>query len=245
MLVVCNGMIRSGSTLQYNIVRELIETKKIGEAHGYYNKKELKRNIKTLDSYLNDKNYHIIKVHEMPREWFENIGNNSSYVYIYRDIRDVAASVKEKFGHSNERLIESIDKAIESFYEIKKLNCIKVQKYEDLIENPKEAIWDLAEFLDIPVADFEVSKIENATSMDKAISTTNKLGASYAEKALRILKKIKIPFKFFDKKTLLHMDHISKTKGTTGVWMDKLNPYEKDMLNKKFYGWLEENGYLS
>ena len=49
----------------------------------------------------------------------------------------------------------------------------------------------------------------------------------------------------YDKKTLLHSEHISKDKGKSGIWRKGLTAMEVDMIEDRYESWLRETGYLS
>ena len=110
MLIVCNGMIRSGSTLQYNLIRLQVEATFSGKAEGFIGKKEL--NSERLQFWQKDVALHVIKSHDILPEWMRAEG--IKLVYIYRDIRDVAVSLKNKSGRTGDRLLAYSDGIIEA-----------------------------------------------------------------------------------------------------------------------------------
>ena len=64
MYIDCVGMMRSGSTLQYNIVAEILELKEIGKRLGWEHHEEFH---KIKEKYINEK-YNVFKNHFLTDE---------------------------------------------------------------------------------------------------------------------------------------------------------------------------------
>ena len=138
------GNAPTGSTLQYNIVRSIIEKTKLGEAHGYFDNQEYILPDNLFIKWLNDKYYHVIKMHDIHPKTIEYKNNpNMKICYIYRDIRDVAASAKNIWGSEGERLYSSLDKAINIYYVLKTFPNVIFQKYEEVIFDLSKSIKEI------------------------------------------------------------------------------------------------------
>jgi hypothetical protein len=63
-LVICNGMKRSGSTLQYNLVSSMVEKSGMGVSAGFYTHKEFQNQCAYLIDRYQSSRYIVIKAHE-------------------------------------------------------------------------------------------------------------------------------------------------------------------------------------
>ena len=65
MLIVCNGMIRSGSTLQYNYTSGLLNINKSAHPLGFYDDKNFEDLISSLSECSSTDKTPIIKTHDV------------------------------------------------------------------------------------------------------------------------------------------------------------------------------------
>lgn len=88
----------------------------------------------------NTKSFHVVKIHEIPPNAAKMINIGIMKIcYIYRDIRDVAMSVKRKWNFKGKKLLNSIDKAICHYYKLKNILNVLYQKYEQHEKIPHKA----------------------------------------------------------------------------------------------------------
>ena len=258
MLIICNGMIRAGSTLQYNIVRSIIEKTKLGEAHGYFDNQEYILPDNLFIKWLNDKYYHVIKMHDIHPKTIEYKNNpNMKICYIYRDIRDVAASAKNIWGSEGERLYSSLDKAINIYYVLKTFPNVIFQKYEEVIFDLSKSIKEILQFLNIDPELTLINEVLRECTLEKMERIARSPRLILAYKIKNIIRPL-IPSKFkpflkrvtnykgaiIDRKTHLHPYHISKYKGRPGIWRTVLSDEEIKVISKRYRNWLVENKYL-
>ena len=104
-------MNRGGSTLQYQIVAEIIESNNLGIALGWIGIPD-RTTLTTLDNIARRQDkYAVVKCHQYTTEASAYIeAGKAKGVYIYRDLRDVVVSMGHKF-------FDSLDSAIEN-------NCV-------------------------------------------------------------------------------------------------------------------------
>ena len=197
MKTICAGMYRSGSTWQYNTARLLAGS---GHRCGVFagNKEELLENF-------------VLKTHP-----FDAVFIDPSIVVLtsYRDLRDVAASMKRfpssgKFGPYNEMLREIVvwhqKWAKASAYNM---------RYEDMVYDPVS----------------EIKKISNAMQIWADAEMINKHIGSFKE-----------PLSGFDPVTLLHSGH--KTDGNPGSYSGTLGQEDIRNIESEFGEWLVQHGY--
>ena len=247
MIVHCIGLLRSGSTLQYNLVVSLVEKLGIGRGEGSFVAEQFFDPRKHAE-WENDNQYHIIKMHNLhPRDQALIASGKMKTCSIIRDIRDVAVSIKLKQGLEGENLCTLVDEAIAGYYRIKSIPGVFIQVYEQVVPDLHTAIAELANFLNIPVDRKTIESIARECSLDSARKVTEKLQSSITVdlKGKPLPQVDAIMTKYEDKKTLLHPNHISKNSGASGVWRYELTQEEIDTITRRQKEWLYEIGYLS
>lgn len=179
MLIVCNGMMRAGSTLQYNIVRNLIEKMGFGAGHGFFQESQFRNYESQFDCWANDQSCHVIKIHEIYPKSVEMVASGRMKIcYIYRDIRDVAVSAKRKFGYKGSDLFGALDRAISTYYEMKTIPGVLWQKYENAIKDRPGSVRTIALYLDLGATEDVIYTVDGDCSLDRAIRTIENMSLS-------------------------------------------------------------------
>ena len=94
MWVFCCGMVRSGSTVQYQLTAEIVESVGVGRALGCAEREQFSQ-LQT--QYMGEKGFLVVNCHKYFEEAAELISEGEAKaVYIYRDIRDVIVSIMNK-----------------------------------------------------------------------------------------------------------------------------------------------------
>jgi len=238
-------MIRSGSTLQYNLARGLVESCGLGHGEGFFSDRQANNDLDKLVFWEKDNCYHVIKMHNICPLLEMGQSEGVLTLYIYRDLRDVAVSVKNAFHFKGARLMTSLDKAISTFAEIQKLSNVLMQRYEDVVQNVPNAAWDLSKFLSIDISTQDMSTVVNSCTITKALENTKTLKKRFSTALMVLLRRIGFSVTAYDSKTLLHSNHISETAGAIGVWRSQLEKTELNTINAKFASWLKKQGYSS
>lgn len=250
MLIICNGMFRSGSTLQYNLVRHLVERTGAGMAHGFFDQDKLVEESASLTEYaFDDKNLHVIKVHDVPKIVDDkSCQDKVKVIYIFRDLRDVAVSIKQFGGFDDclsNRLIEILDDAVETFHHIRQISNPLIQRYEILMSDKMGGLESISDFLSVSANRDELESIVLSCSMKnmKRSSYRARMYKKILESRLGpILKRLNIIKKTYDSQTLLHGNHISSTQGKS-VWREILTSDEVEFIVDRYRDWFEETGY--
>ncbi|OAD20264.1 hypothetical protein THIOM_004044, partial [Candidatus Thiomargarita nelsonii] len=111
MLIVCNGMLRSGSTLQYNLLKSIVESHNLGGAEGYFSSEQFQSLRKKFERWGISSEIIVIKTHDIIPYSEEMIKSGTMKIcYTYRDIRDVAVSAQRKFDLDGDKLLKSLDR---------------------------------------------------------------------------------------------------------------------------------------
>lgn len=258
MFVVCNGMQRSGSTLQYNIARGLCERLGVPTiSHGPLDANTL-QSREEVRRRADDCALHIVKMHDIDPLFIEmGAACDIRFLYIYRDIRDVTVSLNNKKLASIEFIVNRLDIAMEAYKTLQEAGeTIRTlwQRYEDVVPDLPTAAMEIADFLGLEAPHSVILEIADANSIHTAKMITSNLQRQIREyvrdvgehsgrgKEVREWIRTK-KLRFLDKTTLLHYDHISNTEGATGVWKTQLTLEELGVLVERYGWWLEQAGY--
>lgn len=236
--IFCGGMARSGSTLQYQIVSELIERTGLGkrtswvppELHPSFLSKLPECGLSTFKSHILTESIKGICLKG------EGIG-----FYIYRDIRDVIASqqLKNNLKFNEEKLKNYVLELIKLDSQWKSLPKVYITSYERLIKDFLNEIIMHAESLKI----FYDLKIQYEESIFKSIYED----LSY-DKQVEYLKNLdEDNFVYidinniYDKILLLHKNHFQG--GKIGRYKEELEKWQIILIQDLAERWLIENGY--
>ena len=225
LLVVC-GMHRSGSTLVWQIARHLVS-----DQPGLRNPRGLSTSqfpaaAADCDDLL------MAKVHFRPaleRDDFPQVG--AKYLYTYRDVRDVMASLYRKGrakpedperGPRSSRLGARRELRGDTFWRSR--DSVWIGKYEQFKDDVPQLVRDLADFLEVDVTSQRVDAIVADVDMQAQQSRAVDAKAHGVDDDLRVTS-----------------NHI--TDGRMGAWRDTLTPEELIAIEAESAGWLVEHGY--
>lgn len=235
MIVICNGMLRSGSTLQYNIAACAMETtgplNRVGFLGGL-DRPDARARLETLKA---DDAWSIVKTHDSPLEpgfYSERV----RVLFSFRDVRDIAASIRKKWRHPFEQILSEIDAMIEVERQFDEIPNVLVQSYSDLFNDPAGATQQIAGHLGTALGDDDCARIVSQNAADD--------GLAKASSRSRILTKCfqLVHRRAYDRRTLLHADHISPSGGRDGDWLNQFSPTEQATLNSRYERWLSSHG---
>ena len=109
--VFCIGMKRSGSALQYNLTRLLLENQFKTKNFGYIDGKDLSKKLSNEDMLkANFLEYIILKCHDPLWKVGSQFLENHKILYIYRDLRAVYFSMKVRENRSLDEFILEMKK---------------------------------------------------------------------------------------------------------------------------------------
>ena len=226
MWLFCGGMQRSGSTLQYQLVSSVIERAGVGERGGWVGAGNVRYEIRQHDL----SGHRTLKSH-VPTQCISNMlnGGNARGFYIYRDLRDVIVSTMNHHSLPFDKVWQSgmITDSIDWGRVWEDLPWVLTQRYEDLVNDIKFAVWGICHHLDIEMPLIGRLDIANVHSI--------------AHQRKRIAK---IPNGTgWDKSELLHHRHISKGNGSPGQWQSSLTPGQVKLVEQRYGTWLTKHGY--
>jgi len=267
MFVLCLGMRRSGSTLQYNLIRKCLSTHYDMEVHGTCNEPALSnliRNSDTADASTNDR-IHLIKSHSIDTETVKEHGERIAIYVTYRDLRDVYLSLKEKVNMPLNDYIAQCKDWLADYEELCELAQVRSYCYEEMYAEPRAALDSIQADFSLCLDEDKIEQIIHETSVTSALNVTHRFTwkdrilhrcnkvvymlprklrkAAMRIQAIRYIRHKVLRSNLEDSETLLHIDHISRFRGVPGSWRKALDPVESETISRTFGAWLERHGY--
>lgn len=208
-IVVC-GMPRSGSTLLFNILREIVRID-LDKSDGFFTTdKQYALVIKSERSYI------VKKTHNLSWIIIKRIKKKKSIgFFTHRDIRDIFVSmmqigwIKDFKTFLNYHLPRIINIAL-IYAGVKNMH---IYSYEQLINNKIEILKNLQTILNIKLDENSIAKILKKTSIDETNKKVSKLAKNQE----------------YDPSSHIHRNHIRDAK--IGKWKDKLTEYQIKLIN--------------
>ncbi|MDJ0507683.1 MAG: sulfotransferase domain-containing protein [Crocosphaera sp.] len=231
MLIICCGMMRSGSTLQYQLTVEILEKTGKGKGCG-----EIRNsNCQELLEKDSSTSMQVFKVHQ-----FRHLkgvkkaiaDKQAKGIYIYRDIRDVTVSLMKMRKATFERLIfetGEIKECIRDFYNWTNLDNMLISRYESMVNNLPQEVLKIAEHLNIDISQEDAQEIADHYSIEQQ------------KKRIKQWKNNQVNENLYDPKSLLHGNHISS--GQHNQWNKILTPIQVAYLESISKDWLSLVNY--
>ncbi len=249
----CAGMLRSGSTWQYNVTADLLEGCGLATRGGFAgNEKQLARLIAT-DNPL------VVKLHRPCASALAEVrGGRARVLYIHRDLRDVAASMMRIRRYTLKEVLATglLDNAWRFKPVWTGLPGVLIQRYEEVIAEPEKAVGEICAFLELDVSRERIADVASSNSIDvqrrKAehvarMSVTESLFYYLRPSVARTLRRLigatathKIGARFgrlgaprVDPKSLLGSHHVGE--GAVGEYKRRMSAAEQRLIED----WLE------
>ena len=251
MIIGCIGLRRSGSTLQYNLIKSCLDFKRLDYVDfGFVSEK---------DQYevLNSDFVGTIVIFKSHRVDSRCLSMLNKIFYIERDIRDVFASQKLKWNTSVDDFVQSVNHHLIHYSSFKSYDWVLRQKYEELLDS-HECVLQIARFLSLSLDSISALRIWEDNSIEKVKSSIDQMNrqnrlrflVSYLYNKsgpntrllirrfgpINFLRK-KFRRDFHDRNTLYHWNHIGRFNGKPGQW--------KYVLDAREIAYLESNLVLS
>lgn len=236
MLIICAGMPRSGSTVQYQIVCEIVESLGLGMTMGWVEvpNQELLDSLENV-AFRKDK-FLVIKSHNYSNQvkTLVEVGK-VKVVYVYRDLRDVAVSLANKFSKSTENAISRLSIQLNNYYLWTGIDKIMVSRYESMTNNLYDEVLKIANYLEV------------AVSNDLARSISSKLDINEQKQRIKKLEQnsssvIKSSGNdVYDPVSQLHNNHINS--GKWGQWKESLLKEQIEYIESLAFSWFVDRDY--
>ena len=221
MLVMCAGMIRSGSTLQYNIARGIV-----GKAGGKYIHGNENIAARTKIALADRNRLWVNKTHVYKSHLYGEYKHEIKIVMTYRDLRDVLVSTmafrKRSFAETLSTLrVETVDRE-RAWLKHFEPHQIRRVRYEVFAFDISTEVKKMDAFLNTKLsiaAMADVARENSRVETQKRISTLNNMDAH----------------------SRYGMRHIQD--GSAEQWRRKLTDQQILLVQDEVGDWLEENGY--
>jgi Sulfotransferase domain. len=223
-------MIRSGSTLQFQIVAELVERHGLGQRIEYVPEGEFKTIFEKYDAQPGCK---VFKAHICIDEIQGLFAcGKAKGVYSFRDIRDVAVSAIKKFQMPFDELIEKkwLDQAVADGLAWMALPNVIASRYETMAGDLAGEARKLAEHLGLSLPAAEIDEIAGLYTLEKQRDRVQQVAVAHQAGG-----------NSFDPRTLLHHNHINSAE--SGAWKTALSPAQIQILEDRFGTWLQKMSY--
>jgi hypothetical protein len=232
MLVICCGMMRSGSTLQYQIATALVE--KMGKGIGIGEVRDA--NCRQLINAKPEHQMQVLKVHQLRhlkgvKEALEQ--DEAKCIYSYRDIRDVTTSLIRMRKSTFEKVTfqtQEIKECINDFYAWTSLKNVLVSRYEEMTKDLTNEVMKISHHLGLNCSLEEAQELANEFSLKKQKMRIEQWQAQQIKESV-----------YYDPKTLLHANHInSDGKQNNSIKLTSLQIAYLDNMAEK---WLKSQSY--
>jgi Sulfotransferase domain len=200
MVILCDGMVRSGSTWSFNVALQLLKSCDPNrKAFGTYsdNPAVLAAAIRPRFSNL------VIKSHSLDPVARGLCDKGAvKAIYTWREPRDVVASCMQMFGSSAPHATGILRKALRiwAFHRATSSACIV--SYEEITKDPCAAIERIADYLGLTIDSEQLRGIADEVSFERVKRFSQHLSE------LEPSRQIRSNGHFFDRVTLFHKDHI-------------------------------------
>ncbi len=260
LLIICNGMPRSGSTANYNLLREYFEVVVDLNILGFYSADRLNEEAHKLRELARSKDFFLIKTHEfLPKILNEGVeAGEILHLYSVRDIREVAVSMKRVWGFSDSKVFTSLDHHSDISLRMSTLNSVKILRYENMLQKGSDILADSSEYFRIPFSQEAATKaIRNVDELKKSNKSIVKIRVMAlwqklvrnVNRQIRVGKFLKLFFSretvsrwrdnvtLVDSRTMLHPAHVGVS-----------SPVESSerisrMFDRKYQNWIVHFGY--
>jgi len=228
-------MMRSGSTLQFNLTTTLVEQLNVGESAGFFYKPE--QFTEAVTKEYDHTKWQVVKCHY----WWPEVeklhqGAPVKFIYSYRDLRDVTASWMEmqKLRFDAAYIHNMLQDAIKHFDIWTKQPDVLVSRYEiDLQDNSGKEVMRIAKHLNLKITQEFADNLAEHCNMQ---AQRARIAAfDYKKKGNPVMNTR------FDPATQLHNRHI--LNGQTGRWKTVLSPAQVNQIEDWFGDWLVQHGY--
>lgn len=251
MLVICIGLKRAASTLQYQICRELLANSYSVFDFGFSDKeKDFKNKLKRMNDYKCS----IIKTHNYFNIIDEYSKKNNVYILSsYRDLRESSVSQMVAYNKTYSQLINRrwLQNEIITFYKLKDIKNILMQDFSSLKTNLRSSIIEISEYINIKLSDNQLDRIVNDYSIESQHKKIYDYTKSNKYKIINLFNNISnkiLPSSLLqagtilniDKSTSLHYNHINKKELD---WQKFYKLEQKEKIKSIIGDWLIDVGF--
>lgn len=236
MWVLCCGMHRSGSTLQYQIATKVAQFHPNADIVGWVSPAETADVLGNATDSAGE--LHIAKLHNYDPAvdaFWKRVQPKA--IYIYRDLRDVVVSTMkmENWAFYSLELLTRFDDILQNDRSWTQKSGIMISRYEDVMAEGGLAaeVKRIAEYMEISLTEAEIAEIAQAVSLKENKRSIEQF--DYENKG------VQYPNTLFNPQSLFHNNHIRS--GASEQWREELSAEEIAAVEIYSGSWLQERGY--
>jgi hypothetical protein len=235
-VVICNGVIRSGSTWSFNVCREMVQEDAIRNRKAFGS---AYLDAQPLEQFISQPQppaaSAVVKAHGLgPVAMTALRHGRARAVCTYRDPRDCIASDLAFMRYPLEIAIKRVGGTLDPIRVYQTTPNILLVRYEDMMTDRFREIRRIADHLGIEMNAEDVRRIDANTNMDSSERVCKQMKHQPQ-------KMLKIATHLVDPTTHLHENHLNG--GTVGRWRQDLSTDQAAYLSEMFSGWLLQLGY--
>jgi hypothetical protein len=234
MWIFCCGMIRSGSTVQYEITQDIIETQAGGKGLGFVRPQQF---IDLSSRHDAREQHFVIKCHAFIADALPLfVTGQARAIYVYRDLRDVVVSMmrKQRRDFDSRWVRGLLRNCLTASREWQNVGHILVSRYEDMVGDLRGEAHRIAEHLGMQISDQYARELADKYALEQQKRRIQ--GFDFRSVGIRTESG-----SWMDPKTLLHDDHIHS--GASGHWKTKLLPLQVAFIEACAQDWMVRHGY--
>ena len=221
MIVICDGMPRSGSTWAFNVCLRLVRLRWPG-ANVYCGFRQW------IGEYLNEMgpehDHAVLKTHRLDTEGMAlSLTAGVRSIHTYRDPYDAVFSFLSLFDPDFETALQALRNALVTrAFHFAYGNALMVP-YHRIRRAPTRTIRDIADYLGVALGPEQVSLIHAETGFQKVKDWSSTIGDDPSREVVRLREMA------FDPETNFHRNHIRDGRSGNGRRM--LTPQQKRMVS--------------
>lgn len=248
MLLICCGMPRSGSTLQFNIAWKVAEVSGIGKRVEWRSSNDWANATNELATMLAALDLHVLKMHFPPKN-LQHMGETSErvkFLYVHRDIRDVVYSMQKKFKFTPARALQRVEDSldVEKWLLGRDDVSVLIQSYDLLLNDLPQAIREISNFQQADISEADIAAIAADLGIESAYQKSHQKTARFEHFWRRLNRLLGRKVSFADDELMLHPNHVSEHKGQIGIGEQMLSAEDIAVLRAKFGDRVEGIGYV-
>jgi hypothetical protein len=233
-LILCCGMIRSASTVQYQVVVDLVRRNGLGQSIGFADRQSVSEVLQKLQTVVG---LAVAKTHEVFPEFDALIQQDLvSLLYTFRDLRAVALSVMRKWEIPFAHVIGRngwLDTAVESSIHWLSVPGVCASRYEDIVLSLPAEVTKWAAVLGLNITCVQAEELATKYCIQAQQDRIRKMRIQTGE--------VSEPTVYIDPESLLHHNHI--IDGSLDGWQAGLEKWQIRQIESRFSKWLLDHGY--
>ncbi len=245
--MICAGMYRACSTWQYEVAAHLIDQHSSDARLGYLTGEQYAERARldpTRGPKLVPTRWRVFKSHEGHDAFAEALaGGRAIALYAYRDVRDVVFSLMHKRKLTFEALLRQgmVHQILANDRFWIKQPGLLVQRYEQILANPAEAVVEIAKHLGFGMNIADAERIAAEYSLESNLARTQALKERLEQAGVNLDDQANA--QICDPASLLHWNHVRK--GGSGSWAEEATPTQSVVLDRMYGPWLADHGYTA